>query len=812
MSAPPAPSTSNSGTESPETTAQQDHSDTIIVILIGIVVVLVVAVVTAVGAVLFYRRRSRHTAELDGSRVSASDRTREIRYVVADETEMPIDTGASQLQQQQPAVVTNVIVQQPAAATTASVPEAPETGTVVIVDTLPASRNENFNDAPAPLELDDSVDLKSRGLSDGPGAVLAPAVTGDFVRNSSPRRARISRKRHNERCDAVAAGAYQKGKILGRGAFGAVYNVMLKDGSAIAMKEMILKGCGNEIEKQMADAEREMHLLSTLRHQHIVAYYGAMADTQSMTVKIFMELVTGGSLGDLVREMVEPLKQETAVGFLRKIIDGLAFIHDRGILHRDIKADNVLIDPLVGNVKLADFGTARSVANATQTARAARTMVGTPLFMAPEVMGPAVADKAGEDENFGYGKKADVWSLGIMTAELLNRGKMPWPNFVGVGHAFMHITSPDGNPIIAEGISDAAGRFIRRCTTRDPQLRPSAAELLFDPFLRPPDCVTSGVVVSRSFLRGDTATDDEAAALATHARCCTAVAAGAYQQGKMVGRGGYGAVYAVMLTDGATIAMKDMTLTGTREEVQAQTADVEREMEMLRELRHPNVVRYYGVRADSFSMSVKLFMELLTGGSLGDLVRNMDGPLAESTAAEFLCKIVDGIAFVHDSGVLHRDIKADNVLIDADSGNIKLADFGTAKSIGGASLSRAAKTIVGTPLYMAPEVIAPLVSDEEMPDDEVGYGKKADVWSLGILAAEVLNRGKMPWPDFEGAGDAFMHIAGPEGIPIVPEGVSDEAARFIRRCTARAPQDRPSAAELLFDTWLHPESAASDAP
>jgi serine/threonine protein kinase len=111
-------------------------------------------------------------------------------------------------------------------------------------------------------------------------------------------------------------------------------------------------------------------------------------------------------------------------------------------------------------------------------------MLGTPLFMAPEVM-TELSDEHDDASaaSVGYGRKADVWSLGILTAEILDRGQLPWPKFVGAGHAMMHISSDAGVPIVPVGISDAAAAFVRRCTTRDPALRPTAVELLGDPWL-----------------------------------------------------------------------------------------------------------------------------------------------------------------------------------------------------------------------------------------------------------------------------------------------------------------------------------------
>jgi hypothetical protein len=336
---------------------------------------------------------------------------------------------------------------------------------------------------------DDDTSLKpsvrEASLLMGSEMIIAAVSAGDFDPLARPTDVAAEMHRHNERCLAVSTGNYHTGKVMGRGAHGCVYSVMLTDGSTIAMKEVGLVGSHDEIMKQTADVDREMKMLSTLRHRNIVMYYGAVADSANVSIKLFMEMVTGGSLGSLVRSIEKQLNEQPARRFVLQILEGLSYMHERGFVHRDLKSDNVLIDQASGFVKLADFGSVKRVGNATNEAHAAQTVIGTPLFMAPEVMLPMMY----EDEEvlccdkFGYGKKADVWSLGIMVAELLDKGRVPWPNFSTPGHAFTHICSSQSSPVIPGGISDEAAGFIKRCTQRDPSLRPNTRELMLDPWL-----------------------------------------------------------------------------------------------------------------------------------------------------------------------------------------------------------------------------------------------------------------------------------------------------------------------------------------
>jgi serine/threonine protein kinase len=309
-------------------------------------------------------------------------------------------------------------------------------------------------------------------------------------------RAAATVSRHNSRCEAVAAGEYQTGRVIGRGAYGQVFVIVLNDGSTVAAKEIGLDGLPEEVAHKAQEVEREVRLLSELRHDNLVVYYGAVFDDRMMQVKIFMELVGGGSLAAMTRSLEERMNEVLAARLLLQVVKGLAFMHGKGIIHRDLKCDNVLIDTTDGSVKIADFGTARSVDNATTTGHAARTMIGTPLFMAPEVISPIIAEHELAADEVGYGKKADVWSLGILAAELLDQGKPPWPKFANQFQAFTHIGGPGGIPIVPVGISEVAGNFIRTCCQRHASDRPTAADLLGHPFLNRPHAVTPSHTVT----------------------------------------------------------------------------------------------------------------------------------------------------------------------------------------------------------------------------------------------------------------------------------------------------------------------------
>ena len=285
---------------------------------------------------------------------------------------------------------------------------------------------------------------------------------------------------------------------------------------------------------------------------------------------------------------------------------------------------------------------------------------------------------------------------------------------------------------------------------------------------------------------------------------------GKYSILKMLGKGSNGTVFSILLDDGTCVAMKEMPLR-IKEENDATKGEeileeeaierakevVLREVEVLKSVEHVNIVEFYHV---SFNVAERLacvYMELVTGGSLATMVRGMRVPLPEAVAKKYVVQLVEALVHIHAAGVIHRDLKCDNVLLTVE-GTVKLADFGTAKLLGHTlarcSGSKGAKSVVGSPHHMAPEVIK--------ADDFIRYGPKADVWSLGITVSELLSKGVTPWPPFSNPGQAFLHIGKAGVLPDFPSHLSPVCLDFVRSCCIRAPTDRPSAAELLSHPWL----------
>eukprot|EP01012_Entosiphon_sulcatum_P037971 TRINITY_DN4898_c0_g1_i1.p1 TRINITY_DN4898_c0_g1~~TRINITY_DN4898_c0_g1_i1.p1 ORF type:complete len:480 (-),score=121.06 TRINITY_DN4898_c0_g1_i1:81-1520(-) len=261
-----------------------------------------------------------------------------------------------------------------------------------------------------------------------------------------------------------------KGEKLGEGGFGTVYRGLNKaTGELVAIKEIRLAGCrDNEIQ----DILREMHLLQSLNHPHIVRLLG-FAKTES-TGLIVMEFAPGGSLYSLMREF-RTISEDTMRRYTRQLLSGLVYLHSKGVVHRDIKPMNVLISG-DGTVKLADFGASRQLSDLSTVATG---LMGTPVYMAPEAVRLMKVTRAG-----------DIWSLGCTLLEVLT-GNRPWSELgnVPLVSLVFQIGSSKRHPKISCGVSELAADFLLQTFVIDAKCRPTAEQLLLNhPFVEEQQC------------------------------------------------------------------------------------------------------------------------------------------------------------------------------------------------------------------------------------------------------------------------------------------------------------------------------------
>jgi len=261
---------------------------------------------------------------------------------------------------------------------------------------------------------------------------------------------------------------WRKGELIGKGSFGKVYMGMnAATGELIAVKQVRLNT--TEDHEEAKAIQSEITLMENQRHRNIVSLLGT--EKNGNKLNILMEYVPGKSL-DTLLETFGPFSEKVMRVYTKQLLDALAYCHANHVVHRDIKGKNILVDTQ-GNLKLADFGSAKRFANVMSKDAPSLNYNYTPLWTAPEVL---VGD---------YNSKVDIWSLGCVIIEMAT-AKPPWSeqNFENPFRALYHIGHSGAIPKLPENISELSISFLRQCLQRDPDKRPSAKDLLKHDWLK----------------------------------------------------------------------------------------------------------------------------------------------------------------------------------------------------------------------------------------------------------------------------------------------------------------------------------------
>ncbi|XP_059159270.1 uncharacterized protein LOC131943269 [Physella acuta] len=262
---------------------------------------------------------------------------------------------------------------------------------------------------------------------------------------------------------------WRKGKMFAQGGFGKVYHVdkgPLKNTKCV-VKQVVVSSDYDDETLKMFDAETRA--LKIVKHKRVVNYYG-FSRTDIM-FSLFMEFMEKDTLANHIKtQRKKRLSEEKTAMFSYQILEGLVYLHEQKIIHRDIKGSNILMQD-ENTIKITDFGVAK-ILNTISSASTSTSQKGTIFFMAPEAI----------HENVAYNDKVDIWSLGCTVYQMIT-GNIPFKDFSR--NAIIARTLQNAHELpIPEDSSVNLKMFLKQTCEKDPSKRPTAKEAIHHPFLK----------------------------------------------------------------------------------------------------------------------------------------------------------------------------------------------------------------------------------------------------------------------------------------------------------------------------------------
>lgn len=263
---------------------------------------------------------------------------------------------------------------------------------------------------------------------------------------------------------------YELFEEVGEGVSATVYRARcIALNENVAIKIMDLEKCRNDLDT----IRKEVHIMSLIDHPNLLKAHCSFIDRNSLW--IVMPYMSGGSCFHLMKSVYpEGLEQPIIATLLREVLKALVYLHRQGHIHRDVKAGNILVHSR-GVVKLGDFGVSACMFDSGERMRTRNTFVGTPCWMAPEVM----------QQVDGYDFKADIWSFGITALELAH-GHAPFSKYPPMKVLLMTLQNapPRLDYERDKKFSKSFRELIAACLVKDPKKRPTSAKLLKHPFFK----------------------------------------------------------------------------------------------------------------------------------------------------------------------------------------------------------------------------------------------------------------------------------------------------------------------------------------
>jgi serine/threonine protein kinase/outer membrane protein assembly factor BamD (BamD/ComL family) len=543
---------------------------------------------------------------------------------------------------------------------------------------------------------------------------------------------------------------YEVLSVIGKGGMGAVYkarHVYLDEERAIKVIQTNLAEDNDFVERFI----REAKILSKLRHPNLVQLYefGTLAEN---TFFMVMELIRGESVLERLRRK-NTIPIDEAIRIIRQAALGLHSAHQKGIIHRDISPDNLmLVKDDAGDeiTKVLDFGIAKPLAEGTHAATATNMFLGKPEYSSPEQCGFL-------EEGEIIDRRSDIYSLAV-TLYYMVAGKLPFYSATPQGYLVKHVTEQP-KPItttIAPGKSaEMLDPILQKALAKKRDDRQSTME----EFARELEQV---IATDQNLLTQ--VNPPEPVSEAPIRLEPGNIFARRYLIEKKLGEGGMGAVFKA--TDKileVPVALKVMSARVVQDDITLER--FKREVILARKVAHPNACRIYDI-GESHGVHY-VSMEYVEGKTLSDMLQ--DGRLPVEVGLPIIEQVLEALNEAHRVGIVHRDLKPQNIMVDTNR-RAHILDFGISIS---ADARRVTQTglIVGTPHYMSPE---------QFEGKNVDH--RSDIYSIGVIMYEMLS-GKLPFEGTSAMAIIYAHLkSNPAKLTELVPDLNPQLEKIILRC------------------------------
>jgi serine/threonine protein kinase len=544
-----------------------------------------------------------------------------------------------------------------------------------------------------------------------------------------------------------SVGQYRIERTIGGGGFGIVYAAK----HDVLGKPVAIKMLRPELVANVQQSQRflrEARIAAALQHENIVDITDFGTDEKSGAPYLVMELLRGRTLKSLCA--LGALPWTRAVNILLQLARALVCAHADGVLHRDLKPHNIMLEATSGRVdlvKLCDFGVSRLLAGGDRITNTG-TFVGSPAYMAPEQIHGDAQDA-----------RTDIYAFGVTAFEML-AGHLPYRATSAVSLVSEILGGTQSALALPPDVPEPLAHLVTRCLAHDPALRPSSALEL------------EAELLAISALPSEPLPADLVGETIGNVRVV-----------EQIGSGGSGAVW---LAEHPVIGTK-FAIKVLRPEVATMAGAFERfvnEAKAASSIKSPYITRAIDLGRLPGGQPYAV-MEYLEGETLHthlDRRLRLEVPATIRIARQVASALVQA----HDANIIHRDIKPANIFLVGDERSVKILDFGIAK-LGGPQASSSPKTqagfFMGTVPYCPPEQLLGLE-----------IGPKADVYALGVTMYEML----CGTPPFSGdAMEIAAQVTSREAPTLDAPDVPRLLALLVGEMLARDPRGRPSMDDVL---------------